>query len=78
MTSPWRAQFDLDATSTEPVAVDWFLAANSIWADKAWWANAEYLAKVADKGTEWKCAFHLVRALVNILKTLERLDARST
>jgi N-acylglucosamine 2-epimerase len=28
--------------------------------------------KVSDKGTEWKCAFHLVRALVFILDSIKR------
>jgi N-acylglucosamine 2-epimerase len=29
--------------------------------------------KVSDKGTQWKCAFHLVRSLVQILTAFERL-----
>ena len=29
--------------------------------------------KVADKGTEWKCAYHLVRSLVEILTAFERI-----
>ena len=112
----------LDVNGTEPVAVDWFLATNSLWDDKVWWANAEQLCalamtyeagknelywerflrhhqycrsnffdpeygewyerlnadgsvKVDAKGTEWKCAFHLVRALVYTLEALRRMEA---
>ncbi|HHW47758.1 MAG TPA: hypothetical protein GXX14_03960 [Clostridiaceae bacterium] len=31
--------------------------------------------KVADKGTPWKCAFHLVRALVNIVQAFEAISS---
>ena len=101
--------------------MDWFLATNSLWDDKVWWANAEQLCalamtyeagknelywersrhhqycrsnffdpeygewferlnadgsvKVDAKGTEWKCAFHLVRALVYTLEALRRMEA---
>ena len=37
----------LDVNGTEPVAVDWFLATNSLWDDKVWWANAEQLCALA-------------------------------
>jgi N-acylglucosamine 2-epimerase len=29
--------------------------------------------KVADKGTRWKCAYHLVRSLVQIIAAFERV-----
>jgi N-acylglucosamine 2-epimerase len=32
--------------------------------------------KVADKGTKWKCAFHLVRALVHAYEALDRVAKR--
>jgi N-acylglucosamine 2-epimerase len=30
--------------------------------------------KVADKGTPWKCAFHLVRSLVQAITAFQRID----
>lgn len=110
----------LDAAGIEPVAVDWYLETNTLWDDKVWWANAEFLCasamvhelqkddaswerffrqhnycqdhffdreygewyerldgdgnvKVTDKGTPWKCAFHLVRGLVYSYEAMKRL-----
>ena len=110
----------LDASGQEPVAADWYLETNTLWDDKVWWANAEFLCalayaheherteaswerflahhnycqehfsdreygewyerlngdgsvKVMDKGTPWKCAFHLTRALVYIYDLLKRM-----
>mgnify|MGYP001264867689 CR=1 FL=1 len=34
--------------------------------------HADNSVKVPDKGTEWKCAFHLVRALVFTMESLDR------
>lgn len=110
----------LDASGQEPVAIDWYLETNTLWDDKVWWANAEFLCalayaheqapsedswqrflahhnycqthffdqefgewyerldgdgkvKVTDKGTPWKCAFHLTRSLVYTHDVLMRL-----
>ncbi len=40
--------------------------------------NADGSVKVDAKGTEWKCAFHLVRALVYTLEALRRMEAART
>lgn len=115
----------LDASGQEPVAIDWYLETNTLWDDKVWWANAEFLCalayaheqapsedswqhflghhtycqthffdrefgewyerldgdgnvKVTDKGTPWKCAFHLTRSLVYIHDVLMRLAQKET
>lgn len=111
----------LDASGEEAVAIDWYLETNTLWDDKVWWANAEFLCvlgmvhelerseeslsrflrhhdycqnhffdseygewyerldgdgnvKVDDKGTPWKCAFHLVRGLVYTYDALCRMS----
>lgn len=40
------------------------------WYERLW---SDGTIKVADKGTKWKCAFHLVRALVHVMESLERM-----
>lgn len=44
---------------------------------KEWYERLEYNGKVknSDKGTPWKCAFHLVRALIVVWDTFSGMEA---